>query len=146
MVYHDRGNGTAGLSFRGQGLYPPRRAYITMRNRLLLIFTFYRLRTIAVLLPVLALYELATLALVLSRGWISEWLSARAWQLGHAGAIVRRRRWLQGTRRLADRDLLRGGPPPLAPGLIRSRLAAVPLAVLSHMVAWYWERARRSAG
>jgi GT2 family glycosyltransferase len=146
LVHHDRGSGTAGLSFRGQGRYPPRRAYITMRNRLLLILTFYRLRTIAVLLPVLAVYELATLMLVLSRGWIREWLLAWAWQLGHAGTIMRRRRWLQGARRLADRDLLRGGPPPLAPGLIRSQLAAVPVAALSHMVAWYWERARRWAG
>ena len=145
-VHHDRGTGTEGLSFRGEGGYPPRRAYITMRNRLLLILTFYRLRTIAVLLPVLVVYELATLTLVLSRGWISQWLSAWAWQFSHAGAIARRRRWIQGARRLADRDLLRGGPLPLAPGVIRSRWSAVLVAALSRVIEWYWRRVRRWAG
>jgi GT2 family glycosyltransferase len=146
VVHHDRGAGTAGLSFRGQGTYPPRRAYITMRNHLLLIVTFYRVRTIAVALPALLLYELATLALAVSRGWAREWLSSWAWLLRHSSAIRRRRRWIQDRRRLADRDLLRGGPLPLAPGLLRSKLSAAPVAALSRVIAWYWGWARRWAG
>lgn len=146
VVHHERGIGTAGLSFRGAGPYPRRRAYLTMRNRLLLILTFYRLRTIAVILPVLLIYEMATLIMVLARGWAREWLSAWAWTLRHRRTIVERRRRIQRMRRRADRDVLRGGPVPLAPGLLRSRLAVGAVAVLSHVVEWYWPLARRLAG
>lgn len=33
VVEHERGHGTVGLSFRGKGAYPARRAYLGMRNR-----------------------------------------------------------------------------------------------------------------
>lgn len=146
VVHHDRGAGTVGLSFRGEGPYPPQRANITMRNRLLLILTFYRLRTIAVLLPMLLAYEFATVALVVARGWGREWLAAWAWTIRHRGDIAQRRRRIQRLRRRADREVLRGGPLPLAPGLLRSRPAAAAVAALSRLVAWYWSLARRLVG
>ena len=44
----------------GQVSYPKRRAYLTMRNRLITVFIHYRWRTLLVLLPVLLMYELAS--------------------------------------------------------------------------------------
>jgi len=46
IVYHDRGEGTANLSYRGKDDYPPFRAYLIMRGRLRTILLHYQLSTI----------------------------------------------------------------------------------------------------
>jgi len=145
VVHHDRGRGTPGLSFRGEGSYPLRRAELTMRHRLLTIFTHFSARTILVLSPVLALYELASLALVLRNGWGRAWAAAWVWQFRNAGEIRRQRRAMQQRRRRRDRDLLEGGPLPLARGVLGSRPAAA-VAALSFLLNGYWRLVRRMIG
>jgi GT2 family glycosyltransferase len=114
IVHHDRGRGTPGLSYRGQGTYPHRRAYLTMRHRLLTMITHYRLRTLLILSPALALYEVATLALALKNGWIRPWMEAWLWQARNFADIRRQRRIMQARRQVPDRVLLSGGALPLA--------------------------------
>jgi GT2 family glycosyltransferase len=142
-VFHEPASGTPGLSFRGHGRYPERRAYFTMRNRLLALLIHYRIRTLLVLLPVLALYELATLAAALTRGWPAQWLRAWLWQFGNARAILRRRRAVRRRRIVADKNILVGGTPPLAPGFLTSRLEERLLVWFSRIVNGYWVVARR---
>jgi len=146
VVFHDRGEGTAGLSFRGTGTYPARRGYLSIRHRLLTILIHYRLRTILLLLPALAAYELASLVLALTKGWGAAWLKAWLWQVRNAGIIRRRRRIAQRARVRNDRDLLVGGPLPLTPGLTRSRLAGSAVAVLSTVLDAYWRLVRQLIG
>lgn len=138
IVYHDMREGTPGLSFRGKGEYPARRAYLTMRHRWLTILIHYRLRTIAVLFPVLAIYELACLALVIWRGWIPQWIRAWNWQLANLNSIWQKRRRIERVRILRDRDLLEGGPLPFSPGFIRSGTANFAVNTLSQIVNLYW--------
>ncbi len=146
VAYHDRGEGTPGLSFRGDGAYPARRFYLTARNRWMTILIHYRFRTLIVLAPALALYELAVLGLALRRGWLLQWLSAWFWQPAHTRALLaKRRRALRGRRR-RDRELLRGGPLPLAPGLIQSRTIKTAVSTLSAGLNLYWRLARRWIG
>jgi GT2 family glycosyltransferase len=146
VVYHDRGEGTRGLAFRGRGEYPPRRAYLTMRGRLRMMLIHYKLRTLAVLAPALALYELASLGTALWHGWGIEWLRAWWWQIRNANDLWQRRRRIQRLRSRSDRDLLADGPLPLAPGFIRSRAAAAAVAALSAVLRGYWRVTRRWIG
>ena len=145
-VFHERSAGTPGLSFRGSGAYPSRRAYLTMRNRLLTILIHYRLRTLLVLFPALLAYELATLAVVLRRGWFTPWARAWGWLLSNFPAITRRRRTMRRRRVLADRAILVGGPPPLAPGFIGSSWEQAVFASFSAVLNAYWALARRCIG
>jgi hypothetical protein len=146
LAYHDRGAGTAGLSFRGTGAYPLRRAYLSMRHRWLTMLIHYRLRTLLLLLPALMLYELAVVAFALSRGWGLQWLRAWSWQIRSLPATARRRRVAQRSRVRNDRDLLVGGPLPLAPGVIRHGAAGVAVSILSAVLDAYWRLARHVIG
>jgi GT2 family glycosyltransferase len=138
VARHDRRSGTEGLAFRGRGAYPARRAYLTMRNRLLTVLVHYRARTLAVLAPALLAYEVASLALAVARGAGREWARAWLWQARHAGAIRERRRRAQRLRVRPDRELLAGGPLPLAPGLLRSRVERAAVGALSRALDAYW--------
>jgi GT2 family glycosyltransferase len=142
LVYHERAEGTPDLSFRGRGRYPPRRAYFTMRNRLLSMLIHYRLRTLLLLSPVLSLYELASFFVACKKGWPAQWWRAWSWQLSHLPTIVARRRQMQRLRRVEDRELLVGGPPPLAPAFLESPTDVKLHAWFSRLVNGYWDHAR----
>jgi GT2 family glycosyltransferase/glycosyltransferase involved in cell wall biosynthesis len=146
VVHHDRGRGTPGLSYRGQGTYPHRRAYLTMRHRLLTIITHYRLRTLLILAPALLLYEAATLAFALKNGWVRPWMEAWLWQARNLADIRRQRRIMQARRLVPDRVLLSGGALPLAQGVAEQRLASAAVAALSFCLNLYWRIVRRLVG
>lgn len=145
-AYHDRGAGAPGISFRGQGLYPARRLQLTLRHRLLVVLVHYRVRTLVVLAPALAVYELANLAMAAALGLTGEWLRAWMWQVGHASDIRERRMRAQRSRVVPDRGILVGGALPLAPGVVRSRAVAVAVDLLSGALDVYWRLARRFIG
>jgi GT2 family glycosyltransferase len=146
IVFHDPRSGTPGLSFRGKGAYPPRRAYLNIRHRLLTVFIHYRIRTIIVLLPALMIYELAVLIVSLMGGWGAQWTKAWAWHFKNLARTKRRRALIQTSRLRNDRYLLEGGPLPLAPGFIRSQIAKTGAAALSIILDSYWRIARRRIG
>jgi GT2 family glycosyltransferase len=141
-VFHERASGTPGLSFRGQGQYPERRAYFTMRNRLLAMLIHYRTRTLLVLLPVLVLYELVAFAAALRKGFPAQWLRAWQWQFANFRTIVQRRRTVRRRRTVDDKNILIGGTPPLTPGFLTSRMEERLLTVFSRIVNGYWTVAR----
>jgi hypothetical protein len=145
-AFHERAAGTPDLSFRGSGPYPTRRAYYTMRNRLLSMLIHYRMRTLVILLPVLVLYELASFVIACKKGWPRQWFRAWSWQLTNLGTIAARRRKMQSSRSVDDRDLLVDGPPPLAPGFLQSALEKRLYGWLSKVVDGYWSLARNWIG
>jgi hypothetical protein len=146
VAVHDRGDGTPGLSFRDQGSYPKFRAYLTMRNRLQVICIHYRLRSILILLPALALYELAVLAFAVKRGWIKEWALAWIWLPRNAKSLLARRGAVQRRRRFEDGVLLSGGDLPIAPGLLGPGIEARLVMALSWLLECYWKGIRRFLG
>lgn len=140
---HDRGEGTPGLSFRGSGEYPKRRAYLTLRNRLLVIACLYQIRTIIVLSPALITFEGITLLGCLLRGWTREWLRSWAWLLKNRREWLDHRRWVQTRRAVPDRELLGGGPVPFADGFLESRWQRLVARMLSSILEAYWILAKR---
>lgn len=142
VALHDRGTGTPGLSFRDQGHYPRRRAYLTLRNRTRMVLLHYRLWTLLVLSPALMLYEFASLVMVVRKGWLGSWLRSWYWQLSHLPSILKRRHWIQSRRRVEDVQLLQGGLIPLAPGVLGSGLEVRLVQALSAVLDVYWRACR----
>jgi GT2 family glycosyltransferase len=142
VARHDRGSGIAGLSFRGAGKYPVRRAYYSMRHRWLSMLIHFRSRTLIVLTPALVLYEAATVVLSIIRGWLPAWASGWWWLMRHGKEIRERRQRARRARVLTDRDLLEGGPIPLAPGLFQSLIARSLVNVLTMLFNGYWRLVR----
>jgi GT2 family glycosyltransferase len=138
VVSHDRGHGTPGLSFRSGGPYPSRRAYFTLRHRWLTLALHYERRTLVLLSPALALYELAAFLECLQRGWLSAWFEATAWLLSRLPAIWARRQKWQAARRVRDGQILRGGPLPFSTGFVGEGAAASVIAALDWTLNQYW--------
>jgi hypothetical protein len=94
------------------------------------------------LAPVLFLHELACFAVACTRGWLLQWLRAWGWVFANVPAIARRRRRMRRLRAMDDRDLLVGGPPPLAPAFLRSATEKRLMSWYSVAVNGYWNLAR----
>jgi GT2 family glycosyltransferase len=146
IAYHDRGSGYAGLSYRGGGDYPPRRFYLTCRNRLMTVLVHYRARTLFVLMPALLLYEVAVFSTACILGWPGRWIQAWIWQLQNWRSLRLKRGRVQAARSVADRELLRGGRIPLAPEFVKSRTVQALVTVSSGGLNAYWWLVRRIAG
>ncbi len=98
--------GTAGLSFRQGREYSAKRAYYFSRNRWILIWKTYRLRTLLLAAPGLVLYELAWIIFLTAKGHAGAYLSAITSLLKRAPATLRKRRRVQERRVERDRDVL----------------------------------------
>ena len=57
-----------------------------------------------------------------------------------------RRRWIQERRRASDRDLLVGGPIPIADGVLTTPLAKFVAGTLSRTLNAYWHLSNRLIG
>ena len=141
-VFHDRGSGTPALSFRGEGKYPARRAFLNIRNRWLTILLHYGARTMVVLSPTLAVYELAAFLECIRRGWFPQWFKAAVSLMGRLPRIISQRRRWQRTRRVADRDILTGGPLPFTSGFVEPGLMSQAIRGLDGILNGYWQWVR----
>lgn len=143
VVLHERGAGTKNLSFRGEGAYPARRAYFTLRHRWLTILLHYRLRTVFFLLPVFVLYESAAFTEVLLRGWLKEYFGALFSLAKVVPSILKSRARWQAARKIADRDILAGGPLPFSQGFVEGGRKKKALLLLDSLLNFWWDKAKR---
>lgn len=137
------GDGTEDLSIRQTGSYSKKRVFCLIRNRWLLICKNYRLRTLVLLAPVLALYEAAQLVIVLKKGWMAQWLAATWWMLNHAGDVLKKRRAVLQARVVPDGEILDGGPIPFRRELATSWVERWGQAFLNGLASSYWLLVRR---
>jgi len=131
VMHHD-------YEFTGRG----GKFYFVERNRLVNVLTHYRLATLAVLAPALALFEPIALIFAARGGWLRERLAVygffarpRSWRY-----LLRKRRSVQRLRRVPDRTVARHLTAhfefdPIASPLVRR--------VLDPALAAYWALARR---
>ena len=143
-LVHHRG-GTSGVSFRGPGDYPRRRAFLHSRNRWLYLVKNYSWRTLLVAAPGFLLYDLAWVAFALRSGTFLDWLEGKVAFLRELPAVLRARRDVQASRTRPDRELLVGGPltitAPLADGS-----GGRALRLLDRALAAWWSLVRPWAG
>ena len=139
--YH--GAGTEGLSIRQLGAYSTKRVYYLIRNRWLLILKNFSLRTLLVLGPFYLVYELAQIGMVVAKRWHREWFQAVRWTIANGSQILRERRLVQAARRVADRDLLVGGPLPFRKELTPKSVDRLAVGALNGAARAYWAVASR---
>jgi GT2 family glycosyltransferase len=111
------------------------------RNRLIFVLSAYSARLLLVLAPMLALGELAMLALAARGGWFRGKLCGWWWLLRHPRWLVHHRHETQRLRKVADRELARLLTPTLDP-----KVAAVPrgLGFLNRLLVPYWSVVQRA--
>ncbi|UCN15904.1 glycosyltransferase [Cellulomonas iranensis] len=83
----------------------PLKMYLLERNRLLFVLTTYEARTLALLAVPLLAFDVAMLAVATAQGWGRQKLRGWGWVLRHPGVVARRRRTVQRSRTVPDRDL-----------------------------------------
>jgi GT2 family glycosyltransferase len=111
------------------------------RNRLIFVLTSYSMRMLILLAPVLALGELAMLALAVRRGWFRGKVGGWWWLLRHTRWLARHRGNTQRLRNVRDRELARFLTPHLDP-----KMTALPRGIgfLNGLLGLYWSLARRA--
>lgn len=130
--------GTAGLSLRAQGIYAPLRVENLIANRWRILMKSYALRTLAVLGPVLLIYEAAQLLAVVKKGWWIPWLRAVRSVRRDFRSLMRRRREVQTKRKIADRVLLQTGPIPFTEHLAHGTAERWGMWILNWLARRYW--------
>jgi GT2 family glycosyltransferase len=141
VVMH--GDGTPNLSMRPGGRYAPRRIQTLIEGRWRHLIKNLSVRGFCVLGPGLFAYELLQLGGVLLKGWGPHWWIALRYTLRSRGELMAQRRRIQGSRRIADRELLRGGDIPFKPELAGGRGTRLALRACNRLFEWYWRIARR---
>jgi GT2 family glycosyltransferase len=113
----------------------PRKYYLLERNRLLFVLTLFQGRTLLLIAPALAAFELAVLLLAALQGWGRQKLAGLGWIVRHAGWVRRRRRWAQAHRTVPDRALA-----PLLTGRFDAGNLELPavLAGFDALLGVYW--------
>jgi GT2 family glycosyltransferase len=141
FCYH--GDGTEGLSLRRTGRYAALRVNSLIRNRWQLVLKTYTARTLILLSPAFALYEVAQLATAIRKGWGREWLRAASWIVCNAHHLSKKRRWVQRKRKTPDRELLSDGRLPFHRFLTPSRTERTLADMLSRVTSAYWRGVAR---
>lgn len=143
LVLH-RG-GTPGISFRGNE-YPRFRSFYHSRNRWLLIFKNYSLRTIFATLPGILIYEAVWLAFAIRSGHLRAHLAGKIDFLKAIGQAAPKRRAVQASRTIADRDLLVGGPVTFSPQLVAKPFTRGLATWLDRILRGTWTATRGLCG
>lgn len=143
IVYHRSGN--AETSWRGQGAYPLRRAFLVYRNRWMTLIKLYRARTLLLCAPAIALYDLLLLIVAIRNGWFGAYLAAMRDLGRHWRVLWLQRRRVQATRVISDAALLDARGFSFVPGLVRGPEKFVQHA-LERFFYVYWRLVRPMLG
>jgi GT2 family glycosyltransferase len=135
-AYHQEG--TPGLSWRQGGEYAPARVFYLIRNRWQVIVKNYALKTLLLLMPLFCVYELCQLMGVIKKGWLPAWWRAASWMLVNTAQVLRKRAAVQKARKVADREILSGGPIPFTGDLTKSTCEQLGKNALDLLATLYW--------
>ena len=137
--------GTAGLSFRG-GDYPSKRVFLHARNRRAILAKCYRVRTLLLILPAFALYEIVWVAFAIRSGELRAQIAGRLAFLRSLRSVLRARAAVQAQRKRADRECLVGGPLVLSPAIVAKPAARALARCLDACFSAWWRLVRPLCG
>jgi hypothetical protein len=142
VVYHKyRSGGAKGLSHDEAG-YPARRALYVFRNRWLILYKFYSLRTLTILAPALFVFELTSLLFAVRKRLTRQYWKAVRSFLTVLPAMRKKRKRIQASRVISDRELLSSEPLTPGAGTVRGSIEARLISFLSAAMRAYWKLAR----
>ncbi|MFQ3634038.1 glycosyltransferase family 2 protein [Roseiflexus sp.] len=137
------GEGSAGYSVRGSGVYPRHRPFLHTRNRLLSMIKDYQLRTLIAILPAIIVVETLTFLVLWRMGLRHTYVDALRWLWVHRKETLLKRATVQQTRRVHDGDLLSADALTISPVLMHSPVTQLAKNLLDRSLAWYWNAMRR---
>lgn len=119
----------------------PRKMYFLERNRLCLVLACFEAKTIALLAPVLAVFEVGIFAVAVAQGWWREKIDGWRWLVANRSWLARRRAEIQTTRVRSDREVSH-----LLAGRFTDTPLALPpaLAPADALLGRYWSLVRRA--
>jgi GT2 family glycosyltransferase len=137
--------GTPGISFRGDE-YPKFRAYYHSRNRWLVLYKNYSIRTLIAGLPGAILYELAWAVFTIKEGHFLVHLAGKKAFFQALKCTRIERKKIQSTRRTCDKEILVGGPLTFSPQLVERPSAKLAADLLDGALRLFWAGAKHFAG
>lgn len=119
------------------------KVFYQQRNRWHMILSCYQWRTILLISPALALYEICLFAFLLTKGAAHEHLRANVQVIRDLPKILRKRRAIQRMRKVPDRAVLHCGPINVRSDLMSHGLLAAAKRLLDKTFGVYWLLVRR---
>lgn len=119
----------------------PAKIALLERNREIFVLTAYSLRLLLLLMPALAVTELAMLAVAAKQRWLGGKLGGWWWCVSHARWLARHRQSAQRLRRVRDRELAGLLTPILDPRMVR---LPRPVVVANRVLRPYWALVRKA--
>jgi GT2 family glycosyltransferase len=116
-----------------------RKEYYLERNRLVFVLTAFSGRLLLLLAPVLLAAELGLVLLAWRQGWLGEKARGWAWLARHRSWLAARRRAVQSSRLVSERDAARFLTPRLDP-----RMLALPpgIGAVNGLLSAWWRAVR----
>lgn len=115
------------------------KVFYQVRNRWYFILQIYSLRTIFLILPALAVYEISLLVFLTMKGALLKYLKANMAVLQDFGKLMKKRQKVQLLKRLSDRELLHTGEINIREDLLESKYAKVGRKLLNRFFDLYWK-------
>jgi len=137
------GTGTPGLSYRPGRSISEQRLYYLVLNRWIVISKCYAIKTIVILFPAFFAFEIMQFFWLLSRGGIRIWYRAVRAYWHSRKNVLAKRRFLQSSRRVADRDVLRDAPLPFTQTIRDGIIARLLVTTADYLIRSYWRLVRR---
>jgi GT2 family glycosyltransferase len=132
--------GTTGLSLRKEKRYTKNRIYHLIKNRWLILLKNYQLKSLLILSPILLAYEIFQFAGMIKKGWVRQWVKAGFWVIRNRKDILQRRKSVQASRTIPDRNILSGGKIPFTTYLSNNASERFLLQVFNKITESYWKR------
>jgi hypothetical protein len=136
VAYH--GFGSKESSYSGRERFPALRAYELSKNRWLAILKLYRLRSIIMLLPAFAVYELSLLFFMAGNKVGGAYFKGIAWNISHLPSTLKKRRRIQKMRKINDGQVLCSDSISIHKSLYASSFLYWSKTILDLFLKSYW--------
>jgi GT2 family glycosyltransferase len=119
------------------------RAYGQVRNRWHLLLIAYQLRTLIMIIPALIVYEIFLFLFMTMKGIPLLYFKGNIDVIKNLGSIMKKRKTIQATRKVPDREILTSGDMYISPALIQSPILKIGMRLLNGFFNVYWKIVKR---
>ncbi len=119
------------------------RAYGQVKNRWHLLLSTYQLKTLILVIPALIVYEIFLLLFMTLKGIPHLYFKGNIDVVRSLNSILKKRKVIQATRRVPDRELLTTGDMYISPLLIQNPLMKIGIKILNGFFNGYWRIIKR---
>ncbi|MEK6692174.1 MAG: glycosyltransferase [Nitrospirota bacterium] len=119
------------------------RAYGQVRNRWHLLLGTYQLKTLILISPALIAYEIFLLLFMTLKGIPHLYLKGNIDVIKDLVRIFKKRKAIQSTRKIPDKEILTSGDMYVSPALIKNPLMKMGVKILNGFFDGYWKVIKR---